>query len=91
MENQKQALQLSPRFKQLLVAMLGIPMAVSFLFTWMQWYPATYVINRIVGEDGTFSFKMAVFYNWVLLVVPLFIVTVIVLVIFKTIQRRRKS
>lgn len=66
------------RFKKILGITLGIPAIIAFIFTQMQWYPATYAIDWLTDEKGEFSFKLAVAINFMFLAIPAGIITALV-------------
>lgn len=59
--------QIPEKFKLVALVILGLPMAVSYVFTTMQWYPATYVIDKLTDADGKFSLRSAVVINWAIM------------------------
>lgn len=66
------------RFKKILGITLGIPAVVSFIFTQIQWHPATYAIDWLTDEKGEFSFKLAFAINFMFLAIPAGIITALV-------------
>lgn len=66
------------RFKKILRLALAIPAVLAFIFTEMQWYPATYAIDWLTDDKGEFSFKLAVAINFMFLAIPAGIITALV-------------
>jgi hypothetical protein len=66
------------RVKKILGIALGIPAVIAFIFTQMQWYPATYAIDWLTDEKGEFSFKLAFAINFMFLAIPAGIITFII-------------
>lgn len=75
--------KLPPYFKPFLAVIFGVPLVLSYLFTEMQWYPATYVIEWLTDESGMFRFKTAVVLNWALFLIPVLILGLIALPFIK--------
>ncbi len=76
-------------FKPVLTAIAGIPLAIAALFTTMQWYPATYIIDKLADADGTFSLKLAIVLNWAILMIPFIIILAIAAIIIRTIKAEK--
>lgn len=82
-EHSMETPKLPPYFKPFLTIVCVIPLVLSFLFTEMQWYPATYVIEWLADESGMFSFRFALVLNWVLFLIPVLVVGILVLPLIK--------
>jgi hypothetical protein len=61
-----QKIDLAPIVKILIVTAIGLPLVISLFCTLSQCFPATYAIDYLTEEDGTFSVKVAVMINWLL-------------------------
>lgn len=64
MENKAPALNALPKKARILIIIaIVVPAVVAFIFTEMQWYPATIIIEKISDENGVFRMKHAILLN----------------------------
>ena len=54
---------LPKKAKLLIVLAIVVPAVVAYIFTEMQWYPATIMIEKLADENGLFRMKRAILFN----------------------------
>jgi hypothetical protein len=74
---------LPKKAKILIILAIGIPAVVALIFTEMQWYPATIIIEKLADEKGLFPMKRAILLNMAALMLCELAVILPVLVIKK--------
>lgn len=77
------------RLRKIVLIVLGVPAAVAFVFTQMQWYPATIVIRKLADADGLFSMRRAVVYNWGILLLAELVLLLPAAVIVSVLRARK--
>lgn len=83
-ENETPALHTLPKKARIIIAAaIMVPAAVAFIFTQMQWYPATITIEWLTDETGYFPLKKAILINIGALLLAELVVVLFILLIKK--------
>jgi hypothetical protein len=69
--------------KKIIAIVLVVPFAISFVFCKLQWYPATYVIDWMTDENGTYPLRSTTILCWILMMVPILVVLLLAVVVKK--------
>ena len=90
METQKTGLDaIQGKLKIAFVFALVIPAIVAFIFTEMQWYPATIIAEYMADEKGYFSLKSVVLMNTGVLLLGELVILLIILAIKQLFFRKK--
>jgi hypothetical protein len=84
MENKSgEPISIPKKAKVLIIVAILFPVVLGGIFTLLQWYPATIIIEKMADENGQFSLKSAILINSGILMLVELVVVLIVLLIKK--------
>lgn len=75
----------------LIILAIAVPAIVAFIFTEMQWYPATIIIEKISDENGMFRMKSAILLNMGALMLGELAILLPVLLIKKIFSKQKNA